>query len=369
MRQDNGYSTIHPGRVLKEELDKRDLKQKDFASTIGMPASVLNDIIREKRSVTPDIAILLEAALDKDATFWLSLQSARDIENAKKKEEFLHKQQDIETWKAIQNYCNVRFLERFTKNGLGKNTREKIECVFNFFKVENIEELRQNFLANLDPAYFRKSETLSNDQVSLFTWKHMAYNASEAENKNIEQFNSQSLDSLCEDLKPIFYENRNTTGRLEKLLAAYGIRLVYLSNEQGTHVDGFSFWKGSNPTITLTLRGKKLDILAFTLLHEIYHVYKHLDKSNQEKTCISIDGEKNSIEEQEADSFANSQLIPPVEWQLFKAETEHLSPYVMGPFFRKFSDAFKIHPAIILGRYQHDYKVFDNGRGIERSIN
>lgn len=92
-------------------------------------------------------------------------------------------------------------------------------------------------------------------------------------------------------------------------------------------------------------------------------------KSNQEKTCISIDGEKNSIEEQEADSFANSQLIPPVEWQLFKAETEHLSPYAMGPFFRKFSDAFKIHPAIILGRYQHDYKVFDNGRGIERSIN
>ena len=76
----------------------------------------------------------------------------------------------------------------------------------------------------------------------------------------------------------------------------------------------------------------------------------------------SVYGEKNSIEEQEADSFANSQLIPPVEWQLFKAKTEHLSPYAMGPFFRAFSDAFKIHPAIIPGRYQHDYKVFDNGR-------
>ena len=86
MRQGNDYSTIHPGRVLKEELDKRELKQKDFASTIGMPASVLNDILKEKRSVTPDIAILLEAALDKDAAFWLSLQSARDIEIAKKKE-------------------------------------------------------------------------------------------------------------------------------------------------------------------------------------------------------------------------------------------------------------------------------------------
>ena len=104
-------------------------------------------------------------------------------------------------------------------------------------------------------------------------------------------------------------------------------------------------------------------------MHEVYHVYNHLDKSNQDKTCISIDGEKTSLEEQAADSFANSQLIPPIEWQLFKAKTEHLSPYSMGPFFRAFSEAYKIHPSIILGRYQHDYKVFDNGRGIERSIN
>lgn len=369
MRQGNDYSTIHPGRVLKEELDKRELKQKDFASTIGMPASVLNDIIKEKRSVTPDIAILLEAALDKDAAFWLSLQSARDIEIAKKKEEFLRKQQDIDTWKAIQDYCNVRYLERFIKNGLGKNTKEKIDCIFRFFKVKNIEELRYCFLTNIDPAFFRKSETLSNDPVCLFTWKYMAFNASESINSAIGRFNKSDLNSLTDALKPIFYENRDTKERLEILLAQYGIRLVYLPNEKGTHVDGFSFWRGSNPTITLTLRGKKLDILAFTLLHEVYHVYNHLDKSNQDKTCISIDGEKTSLEEQDADSFANSQLIPPIEWQLFKAKTEHLSPYSMGPFFRAFSEAYKIHPSIILGRYQHDYKVFDNGRGIERSIN
>ena len=182
----------------------------------------------------------------------------------------------------------------------------------------------------------------------------MAFNASESISGAIGRFNKVNLNSLTDALKPIFYENRNTKERLEELLAQYGIRLVYLPNEQGTHVDGFSFWRGSNPTITLTLRGKKLDILAFTLLHEIYHVYNHLDKSNQDKTCISIDGEKTSLEEQDADFFANSQLIPPIEWQMFKAKTEHLSPYAMGPFFRAFSEAYMIHPSIILGRSQHD---------------
>lgn len=369
MRQGNDYSTIHPGRILKEELDKRELKQKEFASTIGLPAPVLNDIIKEKRSVTPDIAILLEAALDKDASFWLSLQSARDIEIAKKKKEFLRKQQDIEVWKAIQDYCNVRFLERYIKNGLGKNTREKIESVFNFFEVTNVEQLRARFLTNLDPAFFRKSETLSNNQVSLFTWKYMAFYASKTSEESIEPFSKAKLDKLTSALKAIFYENHETTKRLAETLAQYGIRLIFLPNEQGTHVDGFSFWRGANPTITLTCRGKKLDILAFTLLHEIYHVFNHLSKGDQNKTCVSIDGEKTSLEEQQADAFANAQLIPPLDWQIFKAKYEGLSPYAMGPHIRAFSEAHKIHPSIILGRYQHDYKVFDNGRGIERSIN
>lgn len=369
MKQPVDYSTIHPGMILKEELEKRELKQKDFASTIGMPATVLNDIINGKRSVTPDIAILLEAVLDRDASFWLSLQSARDIEIAKRKEVFLQKQQEIETWKSILHYCDIRSLARFIGEDLGKNTSEKIQTIYRFFKVKNEDELRFRFLSNLDPAYFRKSESLANDQVSLFTWKYMAYYASEHSSLCVSGFEKKDLSALCNELQAIFYRNKNTVNNLAETLASNGIRLVILPNEKGTHVDGFSFWKGNNPTITLTQRGKKLDILAFTLLHELFHVYNHLDVNNQDKACISIEGEKTSIEEQEADAFANKQLIPPIEWQIFKAENENLSPYSIGPRIRAFSEEHKIHPSIILGRYQHDYKVFDNGRGIERSIN
>ena len=87
MKSQSAFTTIHPGDVLREELDARGIKQKDFASTISMPASVLNDIVKGKRSVTPDVAILLEAALGKDASSWLRLQAERDLEVARKKEE------------------------------------------------------------------------------------------------------------------------------------------------------------------------------------------------------------------------------------------------------------------------------------------
>ena len=103
MKKTVSFTTVHPGEILRDELETRGLKQKDFAATIGMPAPVLNDLINGKRSVTPDIAILLEAALGKSAASWLRLQAERDLEVARKKEELLRKQQDIETWQAIQN--------------------------------------------------------------------------------------------------------------------------------------------------------------------------------------------------------------------------------------------------------------------------
>lgn len=368
MKTKTTYTTIHPGMVLKEVLDEKGLSNKEFASTIGMPASVLSDIINGKRSVTPDIAILLEASLGRDAASWLAIQAARDIEVAKAKEEFLRKQEDIETWKSLQNYCNVRILEKVIPGGLGKNTREKINCVFSFFGVEDLYDLRTTFLADVNPSFFRKSSIVS-DPVNLFTWKYMAFFASEKSPDPLVSFDSSNLNVLIPAVKETLFANHETLNNLHDLLSCFGIRLVILPNQQGTHIDGFSFWRGEWPTITLTLRGQKLDILAFTLLHEIYHAYKHLHRGNFEKTCISIDGEKDSLEEKEADTFARNSLIPSVEWQLFKASCLGVSPYAMGPRIRAFSEEHGIHPSIVLGRYQHEFNVFDNGRGIERSIN
>ena len=369
MKAPVSYTTIHPGAVLDQELKDRGIAQKDFASTIGMPSPVLNAIIKQKRSVTPDIAVLLEAALGKDAAFWLGLQAQRDIEEAKMKEEFLRKQQDIETWVSIRDYCNVNSLEKFIPGGLGQTIQDKINAVLSFFGVNSVNDLRKKFLEDFDPAYFRKSDKLREDPISLFTWKYMAFSASEQLEKPGHYFRKDSLDAVKEGLKTILYENEDTCVRVAGLLAEYGIKFVILPNQRGTHVDGFSFWKGTYPTITLTLRGQRLDILAFTLLHEVCHVYNHLDKTNQKKTCISIDGEKTSREEQEADAFARAQLIPPKDWQFFKAANSHTNPYAMGSRIREFAEEHGIHPSIVLGRYQYDFQVFDNGRGIERSIN
>jgi len=68
------YKPTHPGEVLLDELKARGIRQKDFAAEIGMQPTMLNEVVKGKRSITADIALLLEEALDIPADFWLQLQ-------------------------------------------------------------------------------------------------------------------------------------------------------------------------------------------------------------------------------------------------------------------------------------------------------
>lgn len=49
---------------------------------MSMPTSVLNDIIKGRRAVTPEVAVLLQEILGIDASYWLSLQNQYDIDRA-----------------------------------------------------------------------------------------------------------------------------------------------------------------------------------------------------------------------------------------------------------------------------------------------
>ena len=58
---------IPPGEVLEEELEARGMTQKELAARIGRPAQAINEIIKAKKAITPDTAIMLEKALGIDA--------------------------------------------------------------------------------------------------------------------------------------------------------------------------------------------------------------------------------------------------------------------------------------------------------------
>ncbi|MEJ0005374.1 MAG: HigA family addiction module antitoxin [Steroidobacteraceae bacterium] len=76
----NGMRPVHPGEVLREEyLEPMGLSVNALAKRLAIPASRLNDVVLQRRGVTPDTALRLARYFGTDARSWLNLQCAHDL--------------------------------------------------------------------------------------------------------------------------------------------------------------------------------------------------------------------------------------------------------------------------------------------------
>jgi addiction module HigA family antidote len=67
---------IHPGEVLREEfLQPLGITPTALARALHVSTPTINDIVRERRGVTADVAIRLGRYFDTTAQFWMNLQS------------------------------------------------------------------------------------------------------------------------------------------------------------------------------------------------------------------------------------------------------------------------------------------------------
>jgi len=76
---------VHPGEVLKDELDELGVTPTEFARQIDVPPNRISQIIAGKRAVTGDTALRFGHWFGTDPQFWLNLQSAHEIRIAEEK--------------------------------------------------------------------------------------------------------------------------------------------------------------------------------------------------------------------------------------------------------------------------------------------
>jgi addiction module HigA family antidote len=73
------YTPVHPGEVLKDELDEVGLTQSALAKHIGVLPKTINEICRGKRGISAEMAMKLSKALGGSPQFWLNLQNNWEI--------------------------------------------------------------------------------------------------------------------------------------------------------------------------------------------------------------------------------------------------------------------------------------------------
>jgi len=81
-----------PGEILQEEfLTPLGISQKKLADHLGCDVKVINRIVNNKSSVTPEMALKLGSAFNTSPHFWLNAQQAIDIYRVRKRiKEFPH---------------------------------------------------------------------------------------------------------------------------------------------------------------------------------------------------------------------------------------------------------------------------------------
>ena len=77
------FTPTHPGEVIKDELIARGISQKAFALHIGVPYTMLNDILNERRPLSAAVALYIESALGISADLLIGLQADYNMQKAR----------------------------------------------------------------------------------------------------------------------------------------------------------------------------------------------------------------------------------------------------------------------------------------------
>jgi addiction module HigA family antidote len=93
----------HPGEMLVEEfLSPMKITQRELADAIHVPYQRVNELVNQKRGVTPSTALRLARFFGVSADFWLNLQVRWDLYKAQENEK-----SELD---AIQDFHNLRKL-------------------------------------------------------------------------------------------------------------------------------------------------------------------------------------------------------------------------------------------------------------------
>jgi antitoxin HigA-1 len=87
-RPANRMRPVHPGEVLREDyLAPLGLSVNALSVALGVPATRMHEIVKERRSVTADTAARLARHFGGDAASWLALQAQYDLKTLPTRDE------------------------------------------------------------------------------------------------------------------------------------------------------------------------------------------------------------------------------------------------------------------------------------------
>lgn len=342
-----------PGQALSHFLDVRGWTQEDLAEITSKSLKHLNEIIKDKKPISPEFASLfastfLDKAFNKitNSSQWLELSSSyhNDVED---------EEDSVKSLAEIYHYIPVKEL---VKRGWLKHT-ENVDNLkrqlSRFFGIEN-EKFDLSFLKEQQSSMlFRKSEAHGEGrQYNFQIWRQRAINVLR-KRKGFNEFDKPALEVVLDNVHHYTTYDDGIKDFLEEL-SYVGVNFIFLPHLSKTYLDGAAFSVDSKPVVGLTGRFDRLDNFWFTLIHECYHILHDIELKNPDSSCFDDSSEEALMDKEiAANKFAANALLRESIIHYFKDDVRYMSDGKI----RLFSEFKRIHASIVVGILAHEKMI------------
>jgi len=229
-------------------------------------------------------------------------------------------------------------------NLVAKNKPSLVKKLLHFFGVATPDEWR-SYYAGME-IFFRRTRKEQSDVGAISAWLRLG--EIEAEKLDCPKYNKPKFEKAVREIRTLtVLSPKEFEPQMRQLCREAGVVLVLIPSIKRARVSGVARWLNPHKAlIQLSLYGKTNDRFWFNFYHEAAHILLH-GKEN-----IFLDewdsGESLASEpEREADQWARELLIPS-EYVRELAQLKSKVDVV------NFAERISIHPAIVVGRLQHD---------------
>ena len=347
---------VPPGETLGELIDERGMTQNEVAIRTGLSRKTINEILSGKAPLTPDTAQKLELVFQTPARFWNEHERLYRQHIALKEHE--KTLEEHRGWEKNFPYSELAARQLVPATG---NVLRRIWNLCGFFGISRPQAVDQIFAdLTISGTLFRRQSITKSKPYLAWTWLRVA----EIQARKIESIAYREAEFVkCIRAVPgRTAEIRDSEGfdlfrsdMIESFRLA-GVALVFVPEFSGAAINGAAFWQAGRPVIALTLRGKRLDGIIFTLLHEAAHILHHGKKTTVIDAAIPSEAATGQKIENEADRVASAWCIP-------DDCNEEIKSLRTADELDRLGGKIRVHRDLIIGRYARltgDYRRFSS---------
>jgi len=325
------------GELLGRELEARDWSQADFAAVLDRPTQFVSEIVNGKKEITRESAAQIGAALGHTAEYWLNLQDQYLLAEQSKNENTQVRLDEVRRRARLNDKGPIQLLKK--RGFLTGTTLDALE-----FEVMDLFELDS---LNDEPGFAAAAKRANhNEDISMLQRAWVACVRKKARQlPPSKNYSPKGLRKLASTLSRTL-KTSEAFEELPELFSEVGVRLVYVEALPGAKIDGCAMVVDGYPVIGLSGRGKRLDKVLFTLLHEIAHILlKHVDAEH----LIVEDLDDKHGHETAREKDANREAA---KW-VFPDGFPDVPARIGGPWVDQAAAELGVARIVVIGQLQH----------------